>query len=86
MRRLTAIALTVVLAVGILGCGSLDSHYVAADRDTHDAIAPYVAIWIAADSLIATEERAALEDLWESWGFRLEQAEELVGDSARASP
>ena len=58
--------------------------YVAADRATHDAVAPEYHACVTADPALDDEQKARRRRTIESWRLRLEQAERRVADDQPA--
>lgn len=65
-----------LLAVLLLALGCRPgAGYVAADRATHDAIAPEYSAYVEADQALDSDEKRRRQDTVRSWSARLDQAE-----------
>lgn len=75
-RRKTAamLALAVLAPVALCSC-SVQSSYVAADRATYDAIAPFHRQYVEADPSLGPDQRELALLVLDTWRVRLETAE-----------
>lgn len=68
-----------LLLVLLTGCAGLDQKYVAADKLTHEAIAPEYRRYVERDAgLDAAQKKRRLKTL-EAWAARIEEAERALG-------
>jgi hypothetical protein len=74
-RRIAAtLALTALAPIALSSC-SVDSSYVAADRATYDAVAPFHRHYVESDPTLDPDQRELALLILDTWRIRLETAE-----------
>jgi hypothetical protein len=78
MRKTLAL-LAALAALSCVGCGSIAKDYVAADRQTLEAVAPEYRRYIEADAALDKDAKALRLATLDSWEYRVTQAEKAGG-------
>jgi hypothetical protein len=66
-------------SAALAGCPALDRRYVAAERATHDAVAPEYRQYVEQDPALSAEQQARRQRTLEAWAARLDEAERGLG-------
>ena len=62
-----------LVALTLVGCGTLQSDYVEADASTYAAIAPVYSAYTSADQSLSAEQRERRYRLLRAWSARIEE-------------